>query len=92
MTRLRCSLAREVLSSGALALLLMCVPLQLAAQEKGTPTAAHGSVLEWFTGLWSDLNAWFTDQVIPAPPRPDPPPQSTTDNGCAIDPNGGCGG
>ncbi len=84
----------KVLSSGALAILLMCAPMQLAAQEavreREAPTVVTGSVLEWFAGLWSDVTAWFTGGVVPRPEPP--PPQSTPDNGCAIDPNGGCGG
>lgn len=91
MTRLRRSLVRKVLSSSALVLLLMCAPLQLAAQGRET-TAAQGSMLAWFAGFWADLTAWFVSGVVPPPPRPEPPPESTSDNSCAIDPNGGCGG
>jgi len=93
MIRLRRALVRKVLASSALALLLLCVPIQLAAQVRETPTAAHVSVLAWFTGLWCDLTAWFASGVVtPPPPPPGSPPESTTDNSCAIDPNGACGG
>ena len=90
MNRLRRSLARKVLSSGALALLLMCVPMQLVAQER--ETFAHSSMLDSFAGLWSDVTAWLTGGVVPAPPRPESPPETQGDNGCIVDPHGECRG
>lgn len=87
------SLVRKVISSGALAILLLCAPLQLAAQEsvheRAAQTVVTGSVLEWFTGFWSDLTAWFTGGEVPAPK---PIPSSDTDGGGCLDPNGRCGG
>ena len=91
MIWVRRSSVRQVLSSGTLALLLMCAPTLLAAQERGVPTAGQHSVFEWFSGLWSDLATWLTGGVASSP-RPEPPPQSTADNGCIVDPHGGCGG
>ena len=86
----------KVFASSALALLLLGAPLQLAAIERETqreaPAAAQASTLGWFAGLWSGLTAWFTEAVVAEPPQSEPPPQSTTDNGCAVDPHGGCGG
>jgi len=92
MTRLGHALVRKVLSSGTLALLLLCVPLQLAAQERATPIAGHSTVFESLAGLWGNFTVWLTGGVVPSPPRPEPPPESQTDNGCAVDPHGGCGG
>ena len=92
------SLVRKVISSGALAILLLCAPLQLAAQESVQERGAHavvtGSMLEWFAGFWSDLTAWLTGGVVPDPkPRPTGSGGSNTDGGGCLDPlGGGCGG
>jgi len=91
------SLARKVLSSSALAILLLCAPLQLAAQESVQERDAHavvtGSTLEWFAGFWSDLTAWLTGGVA-LDPKPTPGGGgSNTDGGGCLDPlGGGCGG
>lgn len=89
MNRLQLSLVRNVLSASVVAILLLAAPVQLAAQERESPTASRASMNEWFSSLWTDLTGWLTSGVVP---RPAPPSQSTPDNGCAIDPNGGCGG
>jgi hypothetical protein len=91
------SLVRKVISSGALAILLLCAPLQLAAQEAIQERAAQivvtGSVLEWFAGFWSDLTAWFTGGAVLDPkPKPTGGGGSDTDGGGCLDPHGGCGG
>ena len=88
------SCLRKVISSSALAILLLCAPLQLAAQEAVQERAAQtGSVLEWFAGFWSDLTAWLTGGVVPDPkPRPTGSGGSDTDGGGCLDPHGGCGG
>jgi len=84
---------RKAISSGALAILLLCAPLQLAAQEsvheRAAQTVVTGSVLEWFTGFWSDLTAWLTGGEVPVPK---PKPSSDTDSGGCLDPHGGCVG
>ena len=89
------SLVRKVISSGALAILLLCAPLQLAAQEavqeRAAQTVVTGSVLDWFAGFWSDLTAWFTGGVV-LDPKPKPASGSDTDSGGCLDPHGGCGG
>jgi hypothetical protein len=92
------SSVRKVLASSALAILLLCAPLQLAAQEsvqeRAAQTVVTGSALEWFAGFWSDLTAWFTGGEVPAPkPRPTGSGESDTDGGGCLDPlGGGCGG
>lgn len=91
------SLVRKVISSSALAILLLCAPLQLAAQEsvheRAAQTVVTGSVLEWFTGFWSDLTAWFTGDVVPDPKPTPGGGGSNTDGGGCLDPlGGGCGG
>lgn len=92
------SSVRKVLSSSALAILLLCAPLQLAAQEsvheRDAPTVATGSMLEWFASVWSDLTAWVTGGVVPDPkPKPTESGGSDTDGGGCLDPlGGGCGG
>jgi hypothetical protein len=92
------SSVRKVLSSGALALLLLCAPLQLAAQESVHDRDAHSvataSVLDWFAGFWSDLTASLTGGVVPDPtPNPTGSGGSNTDGGGCLDPlGGGCRG
>lgn len=88
MSRVRLTFIHKILTASALAILLST---PLTAMEREAPAASQASVHEWFTGLWTHLTAWLTGEVVPTPPA-ETPPQSTTDNGCAIDPNGGCGG
>jgi hypothetical protein len=90
------SLVRKVLSSGVLAILLLCAPLQLAAQEavqdREAPAAAKVSALAWFSGFWSDLTAWLTGGVV-LDSKPTPGGGgSNTDSGGCLDPHGGCVG
>lgn len=80
---------QKVLTSGALAILLLCAPVQLSAQEREAPAAAKVSALAWFSGLWSDLTEWLTGGVVL---DPKPKPTSDTDGGGCLDPHGGCGG
>lgn len=90
MSRMRFSLNHKILTASAVAILLLCAPLHLAAQEREAPSGGHVSALEWFSGLWSDLTAWFSGEV--KPPLPEPPSETQGDNGCAVDPHGVCGG
>lgn len=85
------SAVRKVLASGALTTLLMCAPMQLAAQEREAPIASHGAAIEWFAGVWGDLTAWLTGGAVPSRPRPELPAETQGDNGCAVDPHGVCG-
>jgi hypothetical protein len=86
MSRLK---SHKILTTGAIAGLLFCAPMHLAAQEREALTAKQYPALEWLSGLWHAIAIQLT--LAPAP-QPEPPSQSTPDNGCAIDPNGGCGG
>jgi hypothetical protein len=90
------SLVRKVISSGALAILLLCAPLQLAAQEfvheRDAPSVATDSVLQWFAGFWSDFTAWFTGGVVLDPAPTPEGGSSSPDGGGCLDPNGRCGG
>ena len=90
MNRTPVASAEKILSIGILALLLFCAPMHLAAQERETRATDQSPALAWFTSLWSDLTAWLTGEVMP--PQPELPPGNNAENGCAIDPNGGCGG
>ena len=88
MNRLRLSLVRNILSASVLAIFLLGAPMKLAAQERESPAAPRASVIEWVSSLWSDLTALLTGGA----PAPRPGPTTETDNGCAVDPHGGCGG
>lgn len=90
------SFVRKVFSSSVLATLLLCAPLQLAAQDtvqdRAAQAAVQGSVLDWFAGFWSDLTALFTSGEVPAPkPGPTGTGEEADGGGC-LDPHGGCGG
>ena len=88
MNRLRLSTVRNLLSTSVLAILLFGAPVQLVAQERESPAVARASVIEWVSGLWSDLTALLTGGA----PAPRPEPTAETDSGCIVDPHGGCGG
>ena len=93
-------MSRKVLS-GVVAVLLLCAPMGLAAQEREGRAPAQASVLE---NLWSGLATWFGIQLnsnvdgrcavdpdgcpsgTVAPPEP--PPASWVEGSCAIDPDG----
>lgn len=78
MNRRRFSFGHKALPVCAVALLLLCAPLQLPAQERESRAADQAAVLEWLSGLWSDLTAWLAESGGGA----------TTQGSCAIDPNG----
>jgi hypothetical protein len=86
MNQLRFS--HKVLVTVALVLLLAAA-LPLAAMEREAPAANKSSAHDLLSGFWNYFTVWFSGGVIPVP---EPPSQSTTDNGCAVDPHGGCGG
>jgi hypothetical protein len=82
------SMFRKALSVTAVALVtLTFVPSHLAAAEREAPAGVRvsASVLDWFSGTWSELAAWFARDVVPPPPAKADP---TIDGGCEIDPNG----
>ena len=89
MNRMRVAPVHKIMAVGVVvAFLLLGTPLHLAAQEKESRAADQVSLIEWFTSLWSDLATWLGEGV--APQQPDPP-TTNLDNGCAVDPHGGCG-
>jgi len=67
---------RKVLAGSVLAIALAGVPSQLAAAQKEAPKAVQGSVVDWLSGIWTDLATWATG--------------AATDGSCWVDPNGGC--
>ncbi len=83
---------RKVLTASAVAIVLASVPSHLAAQDGPAATEVRASMLGWFTSIWGDLTAWLAGEVAPAPPQPEWLSQSQADNGCIVDPHGGCGG
>ncbi len=89
MSRIRPSFGQKVLSTSAVVILLLCAPLQLAAKESASPAADRSSVFAWFSGLWNDLTAWLTGEVVHTPPSN---PGSFVDGRCTVDPNGCPGG
>ena len=92
MCRFRRSSVRKVLASGALSLVLLSgAPLAAIEMEKGE-AAPQAAASGWLTDLWSGLTAWLTEAIVATPPPGVPPSQGTVDNGCIVDPHGGCRG
>jgi hypothetical protein len=89
MNRTPVASLHKILPIATLTVLLFCAPL-LAAPEKEPRSTHQVSTIEWITGLWGDLTGWLVGELVPTPPRQ--PSEIRGDNGCAIDPNGGCGG
>ena len=97
MTRSWQSCVSRVVSTGAIALLLLGVPCQLAAQEGGLPRA-QASALGWLGHVWSDLTEWLAldvDGGASVDPNgssggmaPRTPPESVVDGTCSLDPDG----
>jgi hypothetical protein len=88
---MRFTSVRNVLSASAVTLLLLGAPLQLAAQERESPAGPRAAVVEWATGIWSDLIAFFMGGCAVDPNGCPVRPTAEIDGGCAVDPNGGCG-
>lgn len=78
---------RKVWAACVVAAMMLCAPMQLAAEERAASTASHGAVLAWFAGLWSELAAWLADDVVPPAGA-----GATTQGSCAVDPFGCPGG
>ena len=91
MCCVRRSSFRKVLASSALSLLLLS-GAPLAAMEEKREAAPQAAAFGWLTDLWAGLTTWLTEAVVATPPPGVPPSQGTVDNGCAVDPLGGCGG
>jgi hypothetical protein len=68
---------QRVLTASVVAILLVVAPMGLAAQEREVRAAEQAPVLEWLSGLWSDVAAWLA-----------PPLDSAGDGRCAVDPDG----
>lgn len=80
---------RKALAAGSIALALASVPSRLVAEEgRAAPAQARASVLEWFSGIWSEVTALFGAQA--SPPHPGSGGGPTTQGSCASDPFGGC--
>jgi hypothetical protein len=88
MHRTQVASLHKILPIVTLAVLLFCNPL-LAGQKKDPRVAGQVSAIEWLASVWSDLSAWLTDGLVPIP---EPPSQEDLDNGCIVDPHGGCRG
>ena len=86
MNRMRVASVHKIVPVAALAVLLFCTPLQLAAQEREPRAAAQVSTMEWFASLWSELAVWLAGEA-----QPDQPTENL-ENGCIVDPHGGCWG
>jgi hypothetical protein len=84
MVRMRVALVHKIVSISIVAFLLLCTPLQLAAQEKAPRAADQATAIAWLASLWNDFAAWLAGAV------PVPPP--SLENACSIDPWGGCHG
>jgi len=89
MNRTPVAFVHKIVFVAVVAFLLLGAPMHLAAQEREVPAAERGSVVEWFSGAWSELTAWLLGGVVPQQPDQ---PTDRLDSGCAVDPHGGCGG
>ena len=88
MNRMRVAPVHKITAVGVVvAFLLLATPLHLAAQERGAPVIHHVPVIDWFAEILNDLTTWLGGE---APQQPDPP-TTNLDNGCIVDPHGGCG-
>jgi hypothetical protein len=76
----------RVLAACAVALLLVCVPAALTAQDKEARAVNQAPVLGWLAGIWGDLAAWLASEALPAPPWSSA--GTSGDTGCLIDPAG----
>lgn len=79
-------MSQRVLAACVVALLLVCMPMGVAAQEKDARAAEQASVLDWFAGIWGGLAAWLTGAGVAAPPTSSSGAHG--DTGCLIDPDG----
>lgn len=86
MIRLRLSFVRNVLSTSVVAILLLGAPMQVAAQERESPAVERAPMIEWFSGVWSDLTALFMGRCAVDPNGC--PTSPVVDGRCAVDPNG----
>jgi hypothetical protein len=77
---------KKALAASAAAMLLVCAPLALSAQEKEARVAEQVSVVGWLAGVWGDLAAWLAGTVEPAPTAETE--SASTDGSCYVDPNG----
>lgn len=75
---------RKILTTSVVAALLLCAPLQLAAEERAAPAAGRAAVFDWLAGLWSELAARLASEEVPPPARSG----ATIDGSCAVDPFG----
>jgi hypothetical protein len=73
---------KNALAAGAVAILLVCAPLALSAQEREARAAEQASVLGWLSGVWGDIAAWLAGKAVPGPSV------ESGDGGCWIDPAG----
>ena len=87
MNRMRVVPVHKIVLAGAVAFLLLGTPLHLGAQEREAAAAEHVSVIGWLSGLWNDLTAWLSEGVVPQRPNQ---PTDNLQNGCIVDPHGGC--
>src|SRR5688572_21764536 len=89
MNRMRIALFHRIVPASFVAVLLLCTPPQLTAQERELRAADQATTIDWLTSLWNDLTTWLAGEVIPVPK---PTPSSDIDGGGCLDPHGGCGG
>ena len=73
---------QKFLAASAIACMLVSAPPRLVAQEKEVPAAEQSGVLEWFSGVWSEVAAWLTWEAAAESTG------SAVDSGCMIDPLG----
>lgn len=69
---------------------LTFVPSQLAADERETPAGVRvsASMLDWFSGAWSELAGWFAGAVAQPPSAAAPLTGIWANSAGCVDPNG----
>lgn len=77
---------RRGLAASVVALLLVCTPTALIAQDKEVRAVEQVSVLGWLAGVWDNIAAWLAGKALPAPPASSAGTSGET--GCLIDPMG----
>jgi UDP-N-acetyl-D-mannosaminuronic acid transferase (WecB/TagA/CpsF family) len=76
---------QRVLAASAVAIVLVCMPMRLAAQEREIHAAEQARMSEWLSGVWGELAAWLAGTVSVPPTGSE---EANGDGSGYVDPNG----